>query len=565
MLVAAIVKLTFVQGVSAAEYAAKAESQRADKITLFADRGAIVDRNGTPLAFTVEGRMIAARPALFVSDVQRHQVADILVAALGPAVSADAIMEQLLSGKKYVYLAKNLMPAQTDAIMADIRTVTKDQVNAVVTERQDIRQYPDGGVARSIVGNTGWDGHGTMGIEVMYDSVLSGTDGSRVADVDARGGVIPGTNRDEVPAKNGTDINTTMDADFQYQVQQYVTDYVAATGAKKGMAVVMDVKTGQVYSLAYSVAGQDPAHSVSNPVMSETFEPGSVNKVVTFAAALEAGLITPESVLQVDGDIKMGGITVHDAWKHGEIDMTATGILAKSSNVGTLMIAQKVGEAAFADELKKFGLGKKTGIELPGEEKGIVPEEGDSRWSSTTFANLPIGQGLTMTLVQLASMYQAIGNGGVRIPPTVIAGTTTNGVFTPAVAKPGVPVMSPATADTLRDMLRATTQDGDISHKGTAAGAAITGYQVGGKTGTAQQVDPETNQYSATKYNSTFAGLVPADNPRFAVAIMLDAPTMGKNAVPLFKDIAAYAMRAFDVPPSATPAPVYDLYKNYGG
>jgi cell division protein FtsI (penicillin-binding protein 3) len=157
-------------------------------------------------------------------------------------------------------------------------------------------------------------------------------------------------------------------------------------------------------------------------------------------------------------------------------------------------------------------------------------------------------------------MYQAIGNGGVKVPPTLVKGTTTDGSFTPAPPAAGTPVMSGKTADTLVDMLRGTTQDGDTAHRGTAPGAAINGYQVAAKTGTAQQVDPATNDYSKTMYNSTIAGLVPADNPRFVVAIMLDAPQDGKNAVPLFHDIAAYAMRAFDVAPSTGPAPVYDLY-----
>ena len=238
--------------------------------------------------------------------------------------------------------------------------------------------------------------------------------------------------------------------------------------------------------------------------------------------------------------------------------MTATGILAKSSNVGTLQIANQIGKEAFAAELKKFGLGQKTGIELGGESPGVVLDV--NQWSSTTFANLPIGQGLSMTLVQLASMYQTIGNGGVRLPPTLVVGTGTDGKITPSVPGTATTVMTPSTAQTLLGMLRGTVQDGDIGHRGTATGAQINGFQVAGKTGTAQQI--VDGKYSDTAYTSTFAGLVPADNPRFVIAIMLDAP-QGGNAVPLFHNIAAYAMRAFDVPPSKEAAPVYDLYLNY--
>ncbi len=566
MLVGAVIKLTFVQGINAEAYSLKAEQQRSKFITLTAKRGAILDRNGTQLAFTVEGKMIAARPALFTSDVQRRQVADILVANLGDAVNADEIMEKLVSGKTYVYLAKGLMPSQADTVMTQIGEVlTDEQVNAVVLERQDLRQYPDGGVARSVVGATGWTGSGTMGVEVMYDSVLAGVDGSREIEVDARGGVIPGTATNVEPAINGTDVTLTLDSDLQYEITKMTQAYLAESGAKSGKVMVVDVKTGEVYALASVKVGEDLNEAQSNAIMRETYEPGSVNKVVTFAAALEAGLITPDTVLQVDGDIQMGGITVHDAWSHGLIDMTATGILAKSSNVGTLMVAQQVGEEAFAAELKKFGLGKKSGIELPGEEPGVVPEEGDGRWSDTTFANLPIGQGLDMTLVQMTMMYATIGNDGVRLQPTLIAGTTKGGVFTAKLPAAGTTVMSPTTANTLRDMLRATIQDGDTAHRGTATGAALTGYQVAGKTGTAQQVDPSTGQYSNSLYNSTFTGLVPADNPRFAIGIMLDAPQNGMNAVPLFKDVAAYALRSFDVAPSPEPAPTYDLYVNFNG
>jgi len=205
---------------------------------------------------------------------------------------------------------------------------------------------------------------------------------------------------------------------------------------------------------------------------------------------------------------------------------------------------------------------------LPAESSGQLPAQ--STWSASTFGNLPIGQGVSITLLQLAGMYQAIANGGVRVAPTVVANTTIDGqtVATPAGAT--TQVMSKANARTLLDMLRATTQDGDMNHHGTAPAAAITGYQVAAKTGTAQKVDPNTNEYSQTQITSTFAGIVPADNPKYVIAIMLDDPKGNSPAgttscAPLFHDIAAYAMRAADVPPSPTAAPIYDLYVNQGG
>ncbi|MEO5833389.1 MAG: penicillin-binding transpeptidase domain-containing protein [Nakamurella sp.] len=571
MLVVAVVKLTFIQGWSSTAYAERAFDQRSRDVKVVAERGTILDRNGTALAFTIEGKAIAGRPYLFVDDAERQQVVDALVAAFGTRVDPAELMAKLQSHEDYVYLVRGLMPAEADKAVKAIQPILKahkaelDPVYAdhfldgIATEAQALRQYPDGGANASLVGNTSsWDGAGTMGIENSFNSVLAGSDGKRIVEV-SPSGVIPGSARDVTTAVNGSDVTLTLDSDLQYSVSDMLQRYVDQTSAKRGMAIVQDVTTGEIYSLATYQPGVDAA-AQSNIAVSAPFEPGSVNKVVTFAAALEAGLITPTTASTVNGEIQMGGRTIHDAWAHGPITMTATGILAKSSNVGTLQIAQQVGPDAFAAELEKMGLGRKTGIELAGESGGQVPEQG--QWSSTTFANLPIGQGLSMNLVQMAGMYQAIGNHGVKLPPTLIKGTTTDGTFSPSAAPSGTSVMSPGTADTLVGMLRGTTQDGDIAHRGTAAAAAITGYQVAAKTGTAQQVDPATNDYSKTMFNSTIAGLIPADHPRFVVAIMLDAPQGGKNAVPLFHDIAAYALRAFDVAPSAVPAPVYDLYLN---
>jgi len=569
---AAAGRLVWIQAVGSSAYASQADKQRERTVDIAAQRGAILDRNGVKLAFTIEGRVIAARPDKFANDTQRQKVADILVAALGSKVDGKKIMSQLRSGKSYVYLVRGLLPAQTTAIMAQIKPLLDPEQNLAMVEvaPEDIRQYPDATLASTLVGKTGWDGHGLDGMESKFDSLLSGVAGSRQFDVDRLGNIIPGTVRNQVDAQNGSDLSLTLDSDLQYAVMDMLEAQVKKSGAKSGKIIVTDVKTGQVYALGNYVQGEDPKAAQSNKVVTDTFEPGSVMKVVTMAAALEAGLVTPDTVLNVDGEFSVGGTVVHDAWPHGPIDMTLYGILGKSSNVGTLMVAEQVGQDKFASMMEKLGLGAKTGIEIGGEVKGSIPTRDKATgWSSTTFANLPIGQGIAMSLVQLASMYQAIGNGGVRIPPTIIKETTTNGVAAPSTAKAGTRVMSKKTAATMVDMLRAPIQDGDMSHRGTAPGAAITGYQVAGKTGTAQQVDQACKCYSNTNFNATFAGLVPADNPRFSIAIMLDAPQEGseggQSAAPLFHDVAAYAMRAFDVEPSAEAAPIRDLYKNVTG
>jgi cell division protein FtsI (penicillin-binding protein 3) len=563
MLMLAGGKLVMIQAIDTSDYAAKSEAQRTRTISLLAQRGSISDRNGTALAFTVEGRAIAARPALFTDDAQRQAVAAILVSDVGNGLTSDEIISKLTSGKTYVYLARNLMPAQADAVMEKISELfDKDHLDAVVTERQDLRQYPDGFASAALVGGTDYDGNGLSGVEAKYDTKLSGNDGERVVDVDARHLIIPGSSRDEVPATNGLDIDLTIDSDLQFTALHMLTKAVDNSRANSGCVVVMQVADAQVAAMACYEPGKTPKET-GNRAVTDAIEPGSVNKVVTFAAALEKGLITPTTVMNVDGSIPVGDVTVSDAWAHGPIDMTATGILAKSSNVGTLMIAQKVGQDAFIDMAKKFGQGVKTGIQLPAETPGVFPAQ--SSWSVSTFGNLPIGQGVSISLLQLAGMYQAIANGGVRIAPTIIASTGVNGEMTPNPPGAATQVMSPTNARTLLDMLRGTMQDGDTNHRGTAPQGAITGYQVAGKTGTAQKVDEAIGDYSQTEITSTFAGVVPADNPKYSVAIMMDdpkgdSPAGTTSCAPLFHDIAAYAMRAADVPPSATEAPVYDLY-----
>lgn len=576
LLAIALGKLVTIQTFDAKALAATGLQQNQHKYVLRAERGSITDRNGAPLAFSVEGRAIAAHPSFFQNDAQRSKVADILVAALGSTVNRADLMTRMMSKNKYVYLARSVMPALADSVMAKIAKVLVDKkadpevqnrlANAVATEVQDIRSEPDGALAASVVGSTGWNGFtqttfGQAGVESKFNALLSGRNGSRLVQVDSAGIAIPNTATDVTPAVDGTSIKLSIDQDLQYSAEQMLTAQVQASQAKGGCAIVKGISDGQIYAMTCSYTGKTAAQ-IGNPAVTTPFEPGSVNKVVTFAAALESGLIDPKTQFSVDGQISIGGRNIHDAWVHSPIRMTATGILAKSSNVGTLMIAQKVGPTAFARELGKYGLGKKTGIELPGESAGSYPAQ--SQWSATSFANLPIGQGVSMTLLQLVDMYQAIGNKGVMVAPTIIAGTTKNGVYTPSRIRSTTQVMKPATASTLLDMLRGTVQSGDYDHKGTGTSAAIIGYQVAGKTGTAQQVDPVTHAYSSTLTNATFAGVVPADNPRYAIAIMLDAPVNGSeggdSAAPLFHRIASYAMREADVAPSASPAPIYDLY-----
>ena len=414
------------------------------------------------------------------------------------------------------------------------------------------------------------DGQGQFGLEASSDSILTGINGRSTEDVSANGQVIPGTLRDVVPAVNGARLELTIDLDLQAYVQQQLEQAKANSKAKDAEAVVLDAATGEVLAMA-NTSTIDPngdlekqlgqGRSFDNPSVSHPFEPGSVAKVVTATAAIEEGLTDPGEVHQVPGSIDMSGVSVRDAWEHGDAPYTTTGIFGKSSNVGTLMLAQRVGEERFDDYLRRFGIGQSTGIELPNESAGLVPDR--SQWTGGTFANLPIGQGMSMTTLQLASVYQALANGGERIEPRIIKTMTqASGEELPHDDPKRTRVASEETARTVLEMFRAPFQDDPAGvNSGTASGNDIPGYQLSGKTGTAQQVNPDTGAYSNSDYWITFAGVAPTDEPRFVVAIMLDDPERGpleggaggQSAAPIFKQIASWLIDRENLPQSPDP------------
>ncbi|WP_316573326.1 peptidoglycan D,D-transpeptidase FtsI family protein [Nocardia canadensis] len=567
-------QLLYIQSLAAPALSAQAASQRTTKETEAAVRGPITDRHGNQLAFTITAKALTFQPVRVrqqLADAKKAKssapdpeqrlkdIAEFVHDKLGAAApKEEELLDKLRSDKTFTYLARNVDPRVASEIQAKFPEVG--------AERQDLREYPGGALAANVVGATGWDGHGQIGLESALDSVLAGTDGSRTYDRGSDGAVIPGSYRDQQPAVNGYGVELTLDEDMQYYVQQQVQQAKQLSGASSASAVVLDAKTGQVLAMANDNTfnpALGPQHwasaDMSNPSVAEPFEPGSVNKIVTAAAAIEYGLTTPDEVLQVPGSIRMSGVTVNDAWQHGTAPYTTTGVFGKSSNVGTLMLAQRVGEDRFADMVDRFGLGKRTGIGLPGESPGQVPAR--DQWSGGTFANLPIGQGLSMTTLQMTGMYQAIANDGLRIPPRIVkARIAPDGTRTEELQPDGVRVVSPQTASTLRTVFQATVQKDPMGYQmGTGSPAAIEGYQVAGKTGTAQKVDPACRCYSSSSFYITFAGMAPADNPRYVIGMMLDAPIRssdgsgGGSAAPLFHSIASWALQRDRVPPSPEP------------
>ncbi|QDQ97871.1 peptidoglycan D,D-transpeptidase FtsI family protein [Tomitella fengzijianii] len=575
MLVAVVGKLMWVQVVRAPELSAQSASQRTVTTKLPATRGDIVDTNGKPLAYTVDARALTFQPARVRDELTEAHTKDpeaptveeyiddavaMISAELGDQVDARELRKEMSSGKQFVYLARQVDPRKASKITSEFGKIGSDPDN--------IREYPGGALAANIIGATRWDGSGLVGLESSMQSMLAGTAGSKTYDRGSGGDVIPGSVRDVHPAQNGSTVELTIDSDLQYFVQDAVQKAKDASGAQNVSALVLDADTAQVLAMSNdntfdpSIGVGDPANDhaeLGNISVTTPFEPGSVNKIITASAAIEYGLTTPEEVLQVPGSITMDGVTVADAWPHGVAPYTTTGIFGKSSNVGTLMLAQRVGQDRFAEMVKKFGLGQRTGVGLPGESAGSVPPE--DQWSAGTFANLPIGQGLSMTLLQMADMYQTIANDGLRVPPRIVEKVVgPDGQVTTPEAPDPVRVVSPETASTVRDMFRAVVQDDGGNQRGTGVPAAVEGYQVSGKTGTAQQIDPDCGCYSNSEYWITFAGMAPTQDPRFVVAVMMDRPRRsadgsgGMSAAPLFHDIASWLLQREQVPLSP-PAP----------
>ena len=563
---AATMKLVVIQTVQAGALAAASERQSITNIPLPAERGEITDRSGNPLAFSAEARALVTNPRLIAAtrgaDALRYKTE--MAAAVAQATGQDqaALLALLTSDKGYVVLTKLVDP--------DIARDVRNRFPEIAEERREDRQYPAGTLAANVIGTATWDADerklvGRVGLESSQNNTLAGSEGLRVVDTaENSNAVIPGSTRFERPATQGSNVALTLDSDLQYTVQRALADYVARTGARStSSAVVLDAQSSEVLALANGLTfdprnlGAATPAQLGNPAVQTPFEPGSVNKIVTMAAALEYGVATPDEVLNVPGSIRIADRTVSDAWDHGLDHYTLTGVLAKSSNVGTIMTAQRVGEERFAEMLVRFGLGAKTGVGLPGESAGSVPAR--ESWSGSTFGNLPIGQGLSMTVLQMAGMYQAVANNGLRVPPRIIGSVTgPDGVRVTPPTPPGVQVMSPEVAAKLRTMLTAVTQDAR-GQRGTGPQAAVPGYVVAGKTGTAQQVDPTCGCYSRNTYWITFSGMLPAQDPRYVVAIMLDAPGGGASAAPLFHDIATYLAQRDRLPVSVDPAPVQTL------
>ncbi len=552
LLLVVIGRLAVVQGVDGAAYANAASQDRLRTFPIEAIRGEVRDRDGRPFAYTVDASRVTADPTV-VADPARTALA--LTTVLD--VPVRELTEKLSAEGRYVELATQVPPETADA-------VEELELPGIVLVDDPVRLYPAGAVGGQVVGFVGREGEGLAGIEQTFDDVLAGTPGTRRVEVGSGGNPIPSRGIDEaVPATDGSDVTLTVDQDLQYVTEQRLGEACTDGATTRASAVVLDVTTSEVVAMG-SCPGYDPGRYsdtdpdlLGNPIVSSVFEPGSVMKAVTMAAAVEEGVATPDDVLSVNGHIEAGDRVVTDAHDHAPIDWTVTGILAKSSNVGTIMLAREVGDEKLERYLRAFGVGSETGIELPGESAGIL--QGSADWSRIRAANIAIGQGVSVTTLQMASVFQTIANGGVRVEPRIVRSVTSpDGRARPTDEPASTRVISEDTADSLAYMLEAVVGPG-----GTAPLGEIEGFRVAGKTGTAQRANPETGRYQGGGYVTTFVGFAPADDPQYVVAVDLERPTSsaegGQVAAPVFADILRYALTADGVVPSGTPRPDFRL------
>lgn len=540
MFLVIVVRLAYVQVLGADRYVAYGVDQRIEPIELAGGRGAIYDRNGNDLAISIPQTSIAADPSI-VTDPAR--AARRLAPVLG-LEEAD-LVAQLTEDVRFVYLSR-----QVDDEVAD--AVERLDIPGVLLFEEQARFTPSGDLAQGVLGGVDIDNEGVSGIEQSYEDQLSGEPGHLVVERDPSGRTIPAGRHQVDPARPGDDLILTIDRNLQYEVENILQRQIAASGSGAGTAIVTNPETGEILALANQEtdAASGIVHNTGNNLaVTANYEPGSVNKVITLAAALEEGLVTPDQVINVPPSLQVADHTYND---HDPGNLTVTEILAKSSNVGTIKLAQELGAERLDEYLRRFGFGRDTGLGLPHEENGQMLALDD--WSGTSIGSIPLGQGISVTAMQMLFAYNVIANDGVYVPPTLVAATRdSEGERHPVASEDSRRVVSPTTAAQMRAMLA------EVIENGTGEAAAIEGYDAAGKTGTARKPQ-EGGGYEDADGNyhhiATFAGFLPADDPKLSIIIVIDEPTTSSRyaaqvAAPAFADIGRYAARTMGVAPSA--------------
>ncbi|MGB8020672.1 MAG: penicillin-binding protein 2 [Candidatus Nanopelagicales bacterium] len=522
--------------------AEKGQNQRTRTLPLPADRGTIYDSAGAPLAVTVESRNVTADQNLIKDPAAA-------AARLAPMLGMDqAEVQTRLTGEdKFVYVAKGLTPERW-------RQIKKLNIQGIFSEKTTRRTYPSGTLGANVLGYVNAEGIGSGGLEMALESRLRGVDGSRTYEQGARGQAIPSADdvlREPVP---GQGVQLSINRDIQYVAQRAIATRVKEAKAASGTVIAMEAKTGRVLAMAtyptfdpndYRAADPD---DMGNRAVSEIYEPGSTGKLLTISAVLEEGKANPKSEIVVPPVLQRAGHTTHDHTWHGTLHLTLNGVVAESSNIGTILFADRIGGDKLYEYQRKFGMGQLSGLDFPGEEAGLLPSP--DKWWPTTFQALAYGQSYSVTSLQVAGVYQTIANGGVRLKPRLIDGyVNPDGSFEPAQTEPGVRVVSEKTARTMSKMLE------NVVTEGTGKVATIPGYRVAGKTGTAERA--VNGGYSG--FSASFIGFAPADDPEVVVQVVLQDPKNGHYGGvlggPVFKSVMTYALQELRVPPSGTKSP----------
>lgn len=533
-------RLVWIHVWAAPVYAKRAVSQRLRNIELPPRRGTIYDREGEPLAISVEARTLFATP-YEVKD--KPKAAEMIAASIGGDTAT--YLKKLNSGSGFVYLARKVDLDQAKELQ---RQLEKDRVQGIGYSEDYRRVYPSGELACQILGFVGIDDKGLAGLEKYYDEMLSGTPGVILSERDRRGRPIPGGISKEIEPIHGRDIVLSIDKDIQFRAQTELTAAVRKWNAKSGSVVVMDPRNGEILAMA-SYPGFDPNDYGSstedarrNKPVTDAYEPGSTLKCLTASAVIERGLYNPDSMFELPSTIRVGGKTIHESHGRGAVRWSLTDIVTNSSNVGTVKLGLKLGVDGLYESFSAFGLTEKPGTDFPGQARGWLPPP--SQWSSSSIGNIPFGQGVSLTPLQLTRAVSAIANKGILTTPHFLLKTPEG---EDGQEWPTRRALGADSADAVAGMLT------EVVTRGTGTAAAVSGYSVAGKTGTAQKPVPGLG-YKAGKYVGSFIGFLPADSPRLTICVTLDEPSDaiygGTIAAPAFSRIGAFGMSHLRIPPS---------------
>ncbi|MBI4743628.1 MAG: penicillin-binding protein 2 [Actinobacteria bacterium] len=538
-------RLIYIQVIRSEEFNKQALRQRLRKIKLTPKRGIIYDRNKNVLAMSIEVDSVYATPR-FVKDPDN--TAEKLSLILG--MDKSIIKQKLTRKSGFVYIARKIDKDKS-------KKIKKLKLKGIGYLRESKRYYPGSNLAPQLIGFAGMDNKGLTGLELYYDALLQGESGELVTEIDPLGRSIPDGVLNLSPSIDGDNVVLTIDKNIQFVAESELKKAVESSKAKAGVVIVMDTKTGEILAMANmpsfdsNVYNQAEVETLRNRAVTDVYEPGSTMKIVIAASALEEKIVRPQDVFYLPSTIKVADKEIKEAHERPPGNFTFSQIVSKSSNVGAVTIGLKLGKERIFRYIKSFGLMEKTGIDYPGEVKGYLPPL--YRWYGSTIGNIPIGQGISVTALQMLRAVAVIGNDGVIVKPYLLKDVLKNETAdsngkSKSIKPVSRRVVSHETSQQLKNILK------EVVAEGTGGNARVSGYEVAGKTGTAQKPKSNGKGYEKGKYIASFVGFVPADNPKLAVIVIIDEPQGviwgGSIAAPVFSNVSEYSLRRLKVLPA---------------